>query len=79
MTEPTVDFTKEQIDAAVARGQDIFDDLLNDLDAEDDPIGVAYSLWVSLGRYLVNGGWSMEELVMETIHHASDQLAKGRA
>jgi hypothetical protein len=71
--------TDEEIEAAADRSIEMFDDLIERLDDEADPLGVAYGLWVHLGRYLAEGGWTVEEMAKDTTYHANDQLAGGRA
>jgi hypothetical protein len=72
------EFTDEQISEAMARGDELFFELKDGIeDAEDDPIGVAYSLWVALTRYLASAGWTEQELAKDAMHHAADQTSEG--
>jgi hypothetical protein len=44
------------ITVVTARAEDLFDDLVDTLEKEDDPIGVACSLLVQLTRFVAEAG-----------------------
>jgi len=72
--------TDEEIQASAKRGDELFVELMDNItDEESDPVGVAYSLWINLGRYLAEVGWTGAELARDAQHHAADQTSEGTA
>jgi hypothetical protein len=56
----------EVITATTARAEDLFDELVDTLVKEDDPIGVACSLLIQLTRFVAEAGTIAKELARET-------------
>jgi len=64
----------KELTEAFARADAIFDQLLDDTDNYPEEAGaVLYSLWNSLTRFLVETGWTPDELIRDVTYHANDQ------
>jgi hypothetical protein len=73
------DPTDEEIAEATERGDEIFEEFMDSIEGESDPVGVAYSLWVNLSRFLATAGWTGPELARDVEHHAAAQTSEGTA
>lgn len=72
--------TDAEIAESAARGDDLFEELMDQLDREENnPVGVAYNLWVNLTRYLAEYGWTEEQLIKDLAHHVASQTSEGSA
>jgi hypothetical protein len=56
------DLTDEVITVTTARAEELFDELVDTLVKEDDPIGVACSLLIQLTRFVAEAGRTPKEL-----------------
>jgi hypothetical protein len=72
------DLADEVITVTTARAEELFDELVDTLVKEDDPIGVACSLSVQLTRFVAEAGrtkWSSRDAAP----HPTNQTAEDRA
>lgn len=79
MSKPSEAEIDAAIEASNEKAAEIFDDLLDQINEEEDPVGVAYALWISLGRLLAEDGWTAEQLATDATWHANHQQAAGQA
>jgi hypothetical protein len=72
--------TDEEIKESSERGDELFSELIEQIEqGDEDPAGVAYSLWINLSRYLAEMGWTGPELARDAQHHVADQTSDGTA
>lgn len=66
------------ITVTTARAEELFDELVDTLVEEDDPIGVACSLLIQLTRFVAEAGWAPKELARDAAPHPTNQTAENR-
>lgn len=72
--------TDAEIETWNKAADEIFDELLEHLEERSmDPLGVSYPLWVTLSRFLAEGGWTAEQLASDVTYHANSQQSEGNA
>ena len=71
--------TDEVITAATARAEELFDELVDTLAKEDDPLGVACSLLIQLTRFVAEADRAAKELARDAAWRPTDQTADDRA
>jgi putative molybdopterin biosynthesis protein len=71
------DLTDEVITATSARAEELFDELVDTLVKEDDPIGVACSLLIQLTRFVAEAGTIAEEPARDAKTHLADLVVIG--
>jgi hypothetical protein len=71
--------TDEVITAATARAEELFDELVDTIAKEDDPLGVACSLLIHLTRFVAEVDKAAKELARDAAWRPTDQTADDRA
>ena len=71
------DLTHEVITLTTARAEELFDELVDTLVKEDDPIGVACSLLVQLTRFVAEAGTIAKEPARDSKQHLADLVVIG--
>lgn len=79
MSDPSVELNNEVITATTARAEELFDELVDILAKETDPVGVACSLLIQLTRFIADTGTIAKELAREAARHTTNQTVDGHA
>lgn len=69
-----LDPSDAEIEAGNIRADELFQQLL-----DEEPDTAFYGLWVWLTHYLVETGWTLDELQRDLAHHAHHHNSAGSA
>ena len=80
MTEPDDTITDDELKRANNRADALFGQLIDTLyEEEEDTDAMAYALWVNLIHFLVDAGWTTEELTRDVTCHVANHDTEGSA